>query len=269
MGLLMNKRHSLVMALILLCSSLVNAQVINVTMHYVGPTEGSAWLGIQQGIDEANLQGEFLGQKYSVVPATVDELATLKTSTAVLLAADATTVMNVTKLPNLANTAVFNLTATDDALRQACSTNLLNITASEQMRKDALAQWMKKHPDQNVSVKGWHEKFKKFAASQLNTRFKKSHGVIMDDDSWAGWVAPKMIADTVARTQSADADKVLNYVKNELAFDSQKGAGATFRETGQLRQLLLLIDDNNKIAAEAPLRGVKGGLDSLGSVTCN
>jgi hypothetical protein len=31
---------------------------------------------------------------------------------------------------------------------------------------------------------------------------------------------------------------------------------------------VLLIDENNKIAAEAPLRGVKGGLDSLGLLNC-
>jgi hypothetical protein len=31
---------------------------------------------------------------------------------------------------------------------------------------------------------------------------------------------------------------------------------------------VLLVDENNKIVAEAPLRGVKGGLDSLGLVSC-
>lgn len=265
----MSKLKSLGIALLMLFSQWANAQVIDVTMHYVGPTEGSAWLGVQQGVNEANLQGQFLGQAYSIKPVTVDELATMSDITAVLVAGDAATVFQVAEMPALADVAVFNITATDDALRQACLPNLLNVTASEQMRKNALAQWDSKNKDQKVSVQGWHEKFKKFAASQLNNRFKEAHGVIMDDDSWAGWVPPKMIADTVARTQSADADSMLAYLKNELAFDSQKGAGATFRETGQLRQLLLLIDEENKIAAEAPLRGVKGGLDSLGNVSCN
>jgi hypothetical protein len=90
----------------------------------------------------------------------------------------------------------------------------------------------------------------------------------MDEDSWAGWAAPKLIADTVARIQSADSDKMLQYLRNDIAFDGQKGAGATFRETGQLRHLVLVVDENNKIAAEAPLRGAKGGLDSLGIVSC-
>jgi len=253
---------------ILLLYSVSAMAVIDVKMHYVGSTDGSAWLGVQQGIEEANLQGMFLGQNYTVAPITAAELATSENVTAVLVSADAETVLNLAKMPALANVAIFNLTATDDALRQACLPNLLNVTASDQMRADALAQWENKHPDQVAKVQGWHESFKKFAASQLNKRFKRTHNVIMDDESWAGWVGPKMIADTVARTQSADAAEILNFVKNELAFDGQKGAGATFRENGQLRQLLLLVGENNKIAAEAPLRGVKGGLDSLGNVAC-
>jgi ABC-type branched-subunit amino acid transport system substrate-binding protein len=257
-----------VVSSMLLFYSLSAMAVLDVKMHYVGSTDGSAWLGVQQGIDEANLQGMFLGQNYSITATSAAELAASENVTAVLVSADVDTVLNLAKMPELANVAIFNLTATDDVLRQVCLPNLFNVTASEQMRADALAQWEQKHPDQVVTVQGWHESFKKFAASQLNKRFKKAHNVIMDDDSWAGWVGPKMVADTVARIQSAEAKDILKFVKNELAFDGQKGAGATFRENGQLRQLLLLVDENNKIAAEAPLRGVKGGLDSLGNVAC-
>ncbi len=266
----MRQLKSLITTMLLLFSQWLSAETIDVKMHYVGPTDGSAWAGIQQGVSEANLQGQFLGQAYSVEPVTIAELAKVQSTTAVFVAVDTSTTLNVAKLENLANVAVFNVTNKADQLRQVCLPNLLNITASDQMRKDALGQWAAKNPDDNeVKVQGWHESFRKFAASQLNKRFKKAHGVIMDDDSWAGWIGPKMIADTVARTQTADSATILNFVKNELAFDGQKGAGATFRENGQLRQLLLLIDKNNKIAAEAPLRGVKGGLDSLGNVACN
>lgn len=90
----------------------------------------------------------------------------------------------------------------------------------------------------------------------------------MGDDAWAGWAAVKMLSDTVARTQNADSAAMLSYLRDDLSFDGQKGDSATFRDTGQLRQILLLVDDNNKIVAEAPLRGVKGGLDSLGLISC-
>jgi hypothetical protein len=264
----MKRLHSLITILLFTFSQWVSAEQLDVKMHYVGSTDSSAWAGIQQGVNEANLQGQFLGQAYSVTPITLDELANIEATTAVFISADTKTTLAIANLSSLANVAVFNLSNTDDALRQACLPNLFHITASEQMRKDALAQWEAKNSGTPVTVQGWHENFRKFAASQLNKRFKKEHNINMDDDSWAGWVGPKMISDTVARTQSADAATILEFVKNKLAFDGQKGAGATFRENGQLRQLLLLIDENNKIAAEAPLRGVKGGLDSLGNVAC-
>jgi len=254
-------------ALVAIMSQVAAADVLDVKLHYVGPTEGSVWLGLQQGLDEANIQGEFLGQKYSIEPVTADELVHLDSATAILLATDSQHILSIAKSAQFAHVPVFNLISDDDALRAACVDNLLSITASNQMKKDAMAQMLKKNPESKAHAKGWHKDFRKFAASQLNIRFTKASGVIMDDDSWAGWAAVKLLSDTVARTQSMDADVMLNYLKNDIAFDGQKGAGATFRDTGQLRQLVLIID-NNKIVAEAPLRGVKGGLDSLGLKSC-
>ncbi|NOQ81578.1 MAG: hypothetical protein GQ548_03500 [Methylophaga sp.] len=254
-------------ALITVLSQVVMADVMDVKLHYVGPTDGSVWLGMQQGLDEANIQGEFLGQKYSVQAVTVDELLQLDSVTAVLLATDTKQVLSIAQLDKFANVPVFNITSDSDDLRSACLDNLLSITASQKMKKDAVAQMLKKNPDSTAHAQGWHKGFKKFAASQLNIRFTKAYGAIMDDDAWAGWATVKLLSDTVARTQSTDAATMLNYLKNEIAFDGQKGAGATFRDTGQLRQLVLLVE-NNKIVAEAPLRGVKGGLDSLGLKSC-
>ena len=255
------------LALTFLWSQSLLADVIDVTIHYVGPTEGSAWLGMQQGMDEANIQGEFLGQKYTIKSVTADEVKTLDNITVLLLATDAETIVNIAESEKFKQVPVFNLISDEDNLRAVCLPNLLNVSASQQMKKDASMQWAAKHPDSKAHVQGWHEDFKKFAASQLNSRFTKAQGVIMDDDAWAGWAAVKLISDTVARIQSTDAEKMLNYLRNDIAFDGQKGAGATFRETGQLRQLVLIIE-NNKIMAEAPLRGVKGGLDSLGLLSC-
>ena len=256
------------LALLCMLVQPVMAETIDVQLHYIGPTEGSVWLGMQQGLDEANLQGEFLGQKYTLKPVSVDELNHEGSVTAVLLASDAEQVLTVAQSERFANVPVFNLTSDADKLRSACLMNLLNISASQKMKQDALAQWLKKQPESKAQAQGWHKDFKKFAASQLNIRFTKAYGVIMDDDSWAGWAAVKLLSDTVARTQNADATVMLQYLKNDIAFDGQKGAGATFRDTGQLRQLVLLVE-NNKIVAEAPLRGVKGGLDSLGLKSCH
>lgn len=245
----------------------VQAESINIQLDYIGPTEGTVWLGLQQGLSEANLQGEFLGQKYTLKPVSLEELAKQMSLTAVLLATDADTVLKVAQMAQFKHVPVININSDNDNLRSACLPNLLNITASNKMKQDASQQWLDKHPDSKVVAQGWHKDFKKFAASQLNNRFTKAAGVIMDDDAWAGWATVKLLSDTVARMQSADSAAMLDYLKNDLIFDAQKGAGSTFRDTGQLRQLVLLIEDN-KIVAEAPLRGVKGGLDSLGLISC-
>jgi hypothetical protein len=255
------------LALALLWSQSIWAEMLDVTIHYAGPTKGSVWLGLQQGLNEANIQGEFLGQKYTIQVIELDDVDTLENITALLLAVDAETILNISTDKKFSHIPVFNLNADADELRTACLSNLLNVSASQQMKKDALAQWLAKNPDSKAHVQGWHKGFKKFAASQLNIRFTKAHGVVMDDDAWAGWAAVKLLSDTVARIQSTEADKMLHFLRNEIAFDGQKGAGATFRETGQLRQLVLIVE-NDKIAAEAPLRGSKGGLDSLGLVSC-
>jgi hypothetical protein len=244
------------------------SDVIDVELHYLGPTEGSTWLGIQQGIDEANLQGEFLGQTYTINPISLQELSQLEAVSAVLLSTDAKTALKVANFAAVKGVPVINIDSDADELRAACLGNLLSITASHKMKQDALAQWLSTHPDSRAHPQVWHKSFRKFAASQLNSRYSKTHdGVAMDDNAWAGWAAVKLLSDTVARTQSDDGAIMLNYLKTKLAFDGQKGIGSTFRETGQLTQLVLIIEDD-KIVAEAPLRGVKGGLDSLGMTSC-
>jgi len=266
----MKKVKQLGLLLLFIWPQFVLANVIEVTLHYVGPTDGQVWAGVQQGLTEANLQGQFLGQNYTVTAISVEQLKTMPTEqiTAILMAADAHTVSEVAGLQQFANTSVFNLASASDELRQACLANVLNIPLSEHMKRDAIAQWQAKNDDTPVHAQGWHEDFVKFAASQLNTRFTRNHQTKMDDAAWAGWAAVKMLSDSVARTQNIDATAMLTFLKNELSFDGQKGDTATFRDTGQLRQIVLLVDEDNNIVAEAPLRGVEGGLDSLGMTSC-
>ncbi len=253
--------------LIGLVARTLSADVIDVRLHYVGPTQGDAWLGVQQGLNEANMQGEFLGQKYSMQSVTAEQLDQLESVTVLLVAANPAEVLSIAKSAKFADVPVLNIASDDDELRSACLPNLFNIPASNRMKQDALAQLLNKQPDSIAHPQGWHKTFKKFAASQLNIRFKKAWGVVMNDYSWAGWAAVKLLSDTVARIQTTDSAIMLDYLKDDIAFDGQKGDSATFRDTGQLRQIVLLIE-NDKIVAEAPLSGVQGGLDSLGLASC-
>lgn len=270
-SMLKNNIHKMLYCLIVtfLIPGVVLAKTIEVNFAYLGQNNQSALLGVQQGLDEANLQGQFLNQKYNLDIISADDAVTHDFSgyIAVLTAVDIDTFTTVSE--NLSDIPVFNLIIDNDNLRTACISNALHIIPSKSMKTDAIAQWQKKTPGSHANAQAWHPDFVKFAARDLNKRFKKNHDTKMDDYSWAGWAAVKMTSDTVARTKITDPAKLLNYLKSELTFDGQKGSDMNFRETGQLRQPILLVEDE-RIVAEAPVRGIAKPptLDSLGILSC-
>lgn len=253
----------------LLASNIAMAENIEVNFVYIGNENESALLGAQQGLTEANLQGQFLNQKYNLNIIGTDEVSGHDFSNylGILTAVDLDTFLSLTK--QLPNAPIFNLLIEDDHLRQDCINNALHIIPSSAMKADATKQWLQKKPESKINAQAWHPDFVKFAARDLNKRFKKNYKQAMDDNSWAGWAAVKMTSDAVARTKINDPEKMLHYLKTGLSFDGQKGIDMNFRETGQLRQPILLIE-GNKILAEAPVRGVAKPptLDSLGIINC-
>lgn len=245
----------------------VHAEPATYKMAYVGDRENSAFLGASQGLDEANLQGQFLNRQYTLTPvATAKALsADYGDYIAVVAAVDHDTYLKlVAKLPQV---PVFNVTLDDDDLRAACLPNALHVYPSHSMKADAVAQWLQAHPEARVTAQTWHPDFVKFAARDLNKRYSKSHDTPMDDAAWAGWAAVRMSADAILRENIATPDQLLAYLKTDLLFDGQMGIEMNFRKTGQLRQPLLLIEDG-KIAGEAPVRGVSNDIDSLGNIGC-
>jgi hypothetical protein len=241
------------------------AEPINIKLLYIGDPGGSAYIGAQQGLSEANLQGRFLGQTYVMESASLAEIASADNDAmAVLVDSTAADLRALSaKMPGV---AIYNLTSDDDDLRSACLPNLLHVAPSARMKADGRAQWRNAHPDDRVEVSAWHSDFKKFAARELNNRYSKANGRSMDDNAWAGWAAVKMISDTVAREKTTEPSALLAYMRNELRFDGQKGDELVFRSTGQLSQLLLVSDATGKLLGEVPLR--PHGLDSLGLTDC-
>ena len=250
----------------LFCVSAVAA--LEIRLAYVGSTDESAWLGVLQGQHEANIQGRFLDQTYTVEAMTPEALSEASSPVAAIIAAaDASALQSLSAA--MPGVVVFNVTANDDALRQVCATNLLHVPPSRAMKADAVAQWLQKNPDASVEAWAWHPKFVKYAARDLNKRFLRVQGVTMDDNAWAGWAAVRMVAEAVIRTQATDPAVLLEFMKSEIAFDGQKGMPFTFRDTGQLRQRLLIVE-GGKLTGEAPVRGVADttNLDSLGVPSC-
>ena len=250
----------------------ISTAATEVQLVYVGPTTGTVWRGVEQGLREANTLGGFTGHSYTLQPVSPETLLTTEGGPlpmAVLAATDAAILPKLSTKFATAGVAILNLTADADELRQACQPNLLHITPSAHMKADAVAQWQKKKPEARVQARAWHEEFTKFAARELNNRFRKAHGIPMDDAAWAGWAALKLLSEAVARAQTTEPARLLAYLRNDMAFDGQKGVPQTFRDTGQMRQPLLLVEDD-KLVGEAPVPGVvdSNNLDSLGLTSC-
>lgn len=260
----------MLMALCLAGSAAATTEPIRVGLVFAGSESESAWLGARQGLDEANLQGRFLGQVYELERAApgTEEPAMTGDRMAIIAALDPAALRELAA--RWPGHAILNVSSEDDGLRAACIPNLLHVIPSARMRADAVAQWRQKHPESEVEAFAWHPQFMKFAGRDLNKRFRAAFDRDMDSTAWAGWAAVKMISDMIARRAPDSPAALLALLRTELAFDGQKGIDLSFRPNGQLRQPLLLVD-HGELAGEAPVRGVAASdadLDSLGQVAC-
>ena len=243
------------------------AAPLEIKLLFLGTADSSAHRGAQQGLEEANAQGEFLGQHYRLMVAAPAAHSHAQASALVVESQDSALLNVAASNPAL---PVLNVGSDSDQLRTICRANLLHVLPSRKMLTDALAQWHTAHPEAvGVVARAWHARFDKYSASQLNKRYQEKFKTAMDDQAWAGWAAVKLISDLIAREQTADGRKLLKALRGDLKFDGQKGTEMSFRATGQLRQPLLLVV-NDHVVGEAPVRGVVEieNLDSLGDTTC-
>ncbi|MFP6682054.1 MAG: hypothetical protein VCB07_07650 [Gammaproteobacteria bacterium] len=237
-----------------------------ISVLYIGVTGSSVHLGARQGLAEANAQGEFMGIHYRLV--SFDEVSNGgSTPVAIISAVNATRLLQLVEQNQ--NVPVFNTAVADPALRENCRDNLFHVGPSTAMLADAERQWQQKNPGSPARARTWHQTFRKYAAAQLNLRFKDRFGAEMDDGAWVGWAAMKLLSDKIVRQPAIAGEDLIEELKTNLAFDGQKGIDMSFRETGQLRQPLLLIDAD-EIVGEAPVHGVvdSSNLDSLGVPFC-
>ncbi len=250
------------------------AEPLRVRMLLVGPDTpeySSHRNGAVLGQTEGNIQGRFLGIEYILDEASVDEaLRTSSGVSAVIVADGREPLLRVLEHYAPLHVPVFNITLPDMDLREQCFDGLYQTTPSAKMLADAKAQWEQVNPGANVTAIAWHPEFVKFAGRDLNKRYTEQFSVPMDSEAWAGWAATRSIAEAVVRTNTADPAAIDALLKDGLVFDGQKGLNQTFRNNGQLRQPLLLVDAGGKLVGEAPVRGVADidDLDSLGLAAC-
>ena len=60
------KKIRFLLIIVIVVSFNLNAEIIEVDFAYIGQEDHPALLGVKQGIDESNLQGQFLNQKYNL-----------------------------------------------------------------------------------------------------------------------------------------------------------------------------------------------------------
>ncbi|MFO1435906.1 MAG: hypothetical protein U1F34_05985 [Gammaproteobacteria bacterium] len=239
-----------------------------VEILFVGDQSSSAWAGASQGLVEANTQGKFLGKTFKLVHLPgPGSIIGQSAPAAVVVAGDAGTINQVAKA--LPHTAVFDVSLDDDATRK-CGGNTLHVLPSKSMKRDALSQWKSKNPDSDARPLAWHSSAVKYSGEQLNQRYSRAYGKPMDEEAWAGWAAVKLLSDSVVRSNTSNASKLLDFIETQLEFDGQKGVNMSFRPNGQLRQTIMLVE-GEKIVGEAPVKGVAKSvedLDSLGDAPC-
>ena len=168
-------------------------------LSYLGPETGEALQGLRLGIDESNLQGEFLDVKLSLVVSRDNEIP----EQAIAVFADLPGGL-AELAPKAGSRAVFNLSDDADALRSSCLGNVLHIIPSARMKSDAVAQWVSQNPGSRPRAAAWHASAVKFAARDLNNRYRERYGMAMGPLAWAGWFAARAVGDTLMREPGAN-----------------------------------------------------------------
>jgi hypothetical protein len=203
-------------------------------------------MGVTLGCDEAARAGSLLGGSIDVAgraDSVASTLALVRRDrlSAVLCAADADAVAEIGRECVSLETPLFNLTATDDSLRNArCSRLTFHVCASDAMRQSALRMLPDAPARGNTTIELWDDRLERFGAAQLNDRFRSRFNRPMGSSAWAGWFAVKVAWEASLRARSSDGSAIAAYLERDTTqFDGQKGVPLSFRRWDhQLRQPL-------------------------------
>ena len=96
----------------------------------------------------------------------------------------------------------------------------------------------------------WDAAFDQWGAVQLQNRFTKAFQRAMTAHDMQVWTAVRMVGEAAARSGSADAAKMLAYIKSpDFSVAAFKGQKLTLRDWNlQLRQPILLFDGRNTVS---------------------
>ena len=231
---------------LILCLLNTLAYSKDLPLYFYGDTSSNEWYGAIQGLQEANAQGKFLQLNYKLIHRTnLDDVKADKPYAVISSLSPAKLRQALLANPQI---PFLNVSSIAEHFSSLCAPNLFHIRPHPSALVAAEAAWK---PEGRVEAKAvlWHHSFKKYAAAQLNKRYKKNADRHMNSESWAGWASVKLFSDTLARNGPESEISVVNFLKNSLAFDGQKGKDLFFNGLNYLEQPLLLIH-GDKIVGE-------------------
>jgi ABC-type branched-subunit amino acid transport system substrate-binding protein len=144
----------------------------------------------------------------------------------------------------------------DSLRREICSRFVFHIEASDAMYAAVPSSIY------SSRIVLWSSALEKYGAAQLNDRFRLQFGYAMDSPAWAGWIAVKIIWESMVRM--GERSTLSDYlIADRSQFDGHKGAPLSFRSWDhQLRQPLLAVDTGS----DNPPRDVPDIARSSGSI---
>lgn len=241
----------MVICLMLLTTGSALGKEFNIVFD--GSKKTDAWLGLQQGIEEANTQGKFLNLKYII--ANFSHLNSIQDQTSTIIVSARSARRNSKLANEYPSVPIFAILPSSSAQSRPCANNILYIRPSSQIMEKVTTLWRAENPSGNGRAQLWHHTFKKYAAAQLNKRFEKAAAKPMSDESWSAWAAVKLFSDVAAKSANPSTQLLNPKETSILAFDGQKGVDLNFNSDLELLQPLLIID-NGAIVSEISIEKI-------------
>jgi PQQ-dependent catabolism-associated beta-propeller protein len=206
---------------------------------FVVPASGgeSARQGLQLGIGEAERAGRLVGDSLRLVeeragsPAEVEaagERLVRRGAVALIGGFDPPSCQRLSEVAEEHDVLYLNIGCRADALRNAGRRRTLHVEASDSAYRAA-----------GAGAVLWHGGLSRYGAAQLNERFRRRFGAPAGSEGWAGWMAVKVLWESLQRTDATDAGSLLAFLEARAEFDGHKGAPLRFdTRTHQLQQPL-------------------------------
>ena len=265
------------------------AHAADVVITAVGGKDSAAGRGVVLGVAEANAQGRYFGRGFAIQYVDPVDPPGAVAGVAIVISprggdrsegggeAAAGAEGSPPEPPGFwerwgraadAGWLVLNAVDRGDALR--CRDGLFHVIPSRRMLAEALRREggdaPSPPPPDGLRAQAWHASLFRFAARDLNARYRERFAAPMGPEAWAGWAAARAVGEAVLRTESGDPRRLRGYFREELALDGQKGVALRFAGDGQLWQPVYLVAGDGVRAEFAPPRpGAGPGGDGRGS----